>query len=368
MLMSPAVEPSAAGAMSRDATRRRHGFHRILVAEIITETSDTKTLVLDVPADVADLFHYAAGQFCTFRASIDGDDVSRCYSMSSAPAIDDRLAVTVKRVPGGRMSNWLHDHVQPGDHLDVMPPAGTFCERPGTTPMLALCGGSGVTPVFSLAKQIAATSDRAVRVLDANRDAAAVIFSDTLAELSRQHDGRVTIRHHLDVDSGFLTTDDIVEFVGEDVDADVFVCGPPPFMDLVEAGLAMAGVPAERIVIERFTDPTAPPSDTPAERAERSGDAVTVTEQLTIRFKRKRHRMAYVAGDTILDAARRAGLAPPFSCLAGECASCMALVLDGTVDMRANHILTDAEIAEGWVLTCQGVPTSREVSIEYESL
>ena len=127
-------------------TVRRHSYHALTVLEIVEETHDTRTFVMDIPDALAELYRYRPGQFCTVRVHLDGDDVQRCYSMSSAPATDDRLAVTVKRVPGGVMSNWLHDHVAAGDELEMMPPSGVFCERDGDGPVIAFCGGSGVTP------------------------------------------------------------------------------------------------------------------------------------------------------------------------------------------------------------------------------
>ena len=343
----------------------RHTFHALRVVDIVDETPDTRTLTFDVPAEIADLYRYTAGQFCAVRGTIDGQTVSRCYSMSSAPAVDERLALTVKRVPGGVMSNWLHDHVAVGDELDLMPPSGLFCEQPGETPILAFSGGSGVTPVFSIVKQVLATAERRVRVLDANRDHDSVIFRHELDRLTATHPDRLAVRHHLDADAGFLTADDIAEFVGDDTDAHVFVCGPAPFMDLVEEGLIRAGIPCEHIAIERFVnaavldEPTPDPSGTDADEA---------TEQLTIVFKRKRHRAGYVAGDTVLETARRAGLRPPFSCEQGNCATCMALVTEGAVSMRTNNVLTDDEVAEGWVLTCQGLPVGPAVTVEYEDL
>ena len=236
-------------------TIRRHSYHALTVLDVVEETADTRTYVMDVPESLADLYHYEPGQFCTVRAHIDGDDVMRCYSMSSAPAIDDRLAVTVKRVPGGLVSNWLHDHVAPGDELEMMPPAGVFCERPGDDgPIVAFCGGSGVTPVFSIVKQALHRGTRPVRLFYANRDHASVIFRDAIDELAAAHPDRLIVHHHLDADDGYVSADEITTFLTDTgaTDPHVFICGPTPFMDLVEAGAAAAGVPTDRIAIERF--------------------------------------------------------------------------------------------------------------------
>jgi len=303
-------------------TIRRHSYHALTVLDVVEETADTRTFVMDVPETLADLYHYEPGQFCTVRAHIDGDDVMRCYSMSSAPAIDDRLAVTVKRVPGGVMSNWLHDHVAAGDELEMMPPAGVFCEHPGDDgPIVAFCGGSGVTPVFSIVKQALHRGTRPVRLFYANRDEASVIFRAAIDELAAAHRDRLTVHHHLDAQAGYVSADDVTSFLADAGagDAHVFICGPTPFMDLVEAGAAAAGVPADRIAIERFLNATielpGDADDEPAGDEPRNHPGADAgPTQLTITIKRKRHVLEHVPGDTVLDAARRASLNPPFSC------------------------------------------------------
>jgi len=350
---------------------REHGFHPLRVRSVVHETHDTVTIVMEVPTDLADVFVYDAGQFCNVRAEIGGEEVLRCYSMSSAPATDTDLAITVKRVVGGLMSNWLHDHVREGDTLELMKPTGEFVAHATDAPIVGFCGGSGVTPVFSIAKQVLATTSRSMRVLYANRDRASVIFHDEWAHLVQQYGSRLTVQHHLDADSGLLAAADIERFIGEGTAADFYVCGPGPFMDVVEAGLAAAAVPAERISIERFV--TGGPSTEPAPSqaaptVPSAGDGGEPTEEMTIILKGKSHTTAYNAGDTVLDTARRMGLKPPYSCELGNCASCMALVTQGAATMRRNTALRPDEVAEGWVLTCQARPTGRVVVVEYENL
>ena len=149
--------------VDRTDPRWEHGFHRLRVKRVVQETPDTRSFVLDVPDELRALFGYRAGQFCTFRVHIDGTEQSRCYSMSSAPETDADLTVTVKRVPGGLVSNWFHDHVTEGDTLEVTKPAGVFClgQRPG--PVVAFVGGSGVTPVMSITKSLLAGTARSVQ-------------------------------------------------------------------------------------------------------------------------------------------------------------------------------------------------------------
>jgi ferredoxin-NADP reductase len=344
-----------------EAAVRRHGYHTLRVKAVVEETDDARSFVLDVPDDLRDDFSYRPGQFCSFRIHIDGVEHARCYSMSSAPDTDADLTVTVKRVPGGIVSNWLIDELGAGDPIEVTRPSGSFCIQPRERPILAFCGGSGITPVMSIAKSVLATSTRPVRLLYANRDRDSVIFDGPLADLEREHAGRLEVCHHLDADRGFLDAAAVADFVGDQVDADCYICGPTPFMDLVEGTLRDAGVGPDAIFIERFVAAEPAPEEPAA-------DGAAVPETVVLHLHGKRHEVGYHAGDTVLETARRAGLAAPSSCEAGNCATCMALVRDGSVRMRVNDALDDDEVAEGWVLTCQSLPTSPTLEIEYEDL
>jgi len=341
---------------------RRHGFHTLRVKRVVQETDDACSLVLDVPVDLREAFRYRAGQFCTFRIHVGEEEHARCYSMSSAPEVDGDLTVTVKRVAGGVVSNWLNDHLSDGDLVEVTRPSGSFCVRSGHRPVIAFCGGSGITPVISIAKSVLATSSRSVRLLYANRDARAVIFEEALGALGGDYPGRFEVRHHLDLDHGLLEAASIVDFVACQRNADFYICGPAPFMDVVDETLLEWGVGADDIFVERF-------SATGDPRTEGTlGDDGVPPQAIGVIVRGKRSDIAYHAGDTVLETARRASLSTPFSCEAGNCATCMALLREGTVAMRVNDALTPEEVAEGWVLTCQSVPTSSAVTIEFEPL
>jgi ferredoxin len=183
-----------------------------------------------------------------------------------------------------------------------------------------------------------------------------VIFADTLERLRAGSGGRLHLHHHLDSERGFLDAATCAALVGDRTGADFYVCGPGPYMAVVEAGLARRGVDPGRLFIERFELPDAAPAAADASQ----------TESVTIRFAGRKHTVAYEPGDTLLGSARRAGLKPPFACQAGSCGTCMALLVEGEVTMRVNNALDADEIEEGWVLTCQAVPTSREVTIDYD--
>lgn len=335
---------------------RETDYHSLTVADVVDETADARSFVLAIPRALEKTFAYAAGQSCTFRATIDGESVVRSYSMSSSPDTSDPFTVTVKRVAGGKMSNWMNDALAPGDAIDVMPPAGLFVPRATEVPIVAFAGGSGITPVLSIIKTVLATTKREIALVYANRAADGVIFADALEALRRDSGGRLSVDHHIDSERGFLDAAACAERVGIRAHADFYVCGPAPFMDVVEAGLTLRGVDRGQLFIERF--------DLPGE-APAAGEAAD-TESLVIRFDRRKHVVAYQPGDTILHAARRAGLEPPFACEAGNCGSCMAFIEAGTTTMRRNNTLEADEVEAGWVLTCQAVPTSREVVVDYD--
>jgi 3-ketosteroid 9alpha-monooxygenase subunit B len=336
--------------------QREHGYHPLTVADAIDETADARSFVLEIPPALEQRFAYAVGQFCAFRATIGGEPVVRCYSMSSSPDTGDPFTVTVKRVPGGKMSNWMNDALAPGDTIDVMPPAGLFVLRPAGTPIVAFAGGSGITPVLSIIKTALATTSREIALVYANRGAGSVIFGDALERLRVRSGGRLAVHHHLDSEKGFLDAAACAALVGDRTEADFYVCGPGPYMEVVQGGLHQRGVDPGRLFIERF--------ELPAEGAAASVESET--ESIVIRLEGRKHRVGYEPGDTILDAARRAGLKPPFSCQGGNCGTCMAYLDDGRATMRVNNALDAGEVEEGWVLTCQAIPTSREVVVDYD--
>src|SRR5437660_374071 len=180
------------------AVGRDHAFHPLRIARVVHETDDATSFVLDVPPELKDAFAYRAGQFVTHRVRIDGQAHLRCYSMSSSPEVDDEFQVTVKRVAGGIVSNWMLDTLREGDELDTTCPAGVFCLPPGDSDVVTFAGGSGITPVFSIIKTALATTSRRVHLLYANRDRDSVIFSADLEQLASRYPDRLNIDHRLD--------------------------------------------------------------------------------------------------------------------------------------------------------------------------
>jgi ferredoxin-NADP reductase len=213
---------------------------------------------------------------------------------------------------------------------------------------------------MSLIRTALADTERCVKLFYANRSRDSVIFSDALAKLAAEHPGRLLLQHHFDDDSGVVTAAAIEAFVAGSPDADCYVCGPAPFMDTVESALAAAGVTKSRVHLERFTVTAVPPGVTDEE------PETVPTEQVVIDLDRKTTTATYRRGETLLQTARMAGLRAPASCETGSCGTCMARVVAGTARMLNNDALDDDEVEEGWVLTCQSLPTSRTVHVVYD--
>jgi 3-ketosteroid 9alpha-monooxygenase subunit B len=337
-------------------------YYKLQISRIIEETPDARSFVLSVPAGFADRFSFQAGQFLTFMVPHPEGPVVRCYSLSSTPA-DAEVKVTVKRVAGGRGSNWFHDALKEGASIDVMPPSGRFVLAAGDAPLLFFAGGSGITPIMSLVRSALASSRRRIRLFYANRDDASVIFRSSLDKLMSDHPGRLEVVHHLDAQRGFATTKDVTAALAGFEDALAYLCGPAPFMAMAEEALVAGGMPPHRVLIERFEA-----SANPAVPSEPIDLADEVPAEIVIHLEGKVHRVPYRAGQTILEAARAAGLSPNSACEEGFCASCAAKTIKGKVVLASNEIYTKEDLASGWILTCQGRAFGAEVEITYDTV
>lgn len=334
------------------------------VSAVVEETHDAKSIVFEVPADEAEAFRYRPGQFLTLRLPVGGRHLPRCYSMSSAPRVDDAPRITVKRVERGRGSNWLCDNVQPGSVLEVQPPAGVFTPRTLEGDFLLLAGGSGITPVFSILRSVIAEGQGRVTLIYANRDERSVIFRRELTALAGAHPRRLLVIHWLDSVQGVPSVAQLAELAQPFRRGQAFICGPAPFMDACLAALEGIEMHPEQVHVERFASlpdeeaaaavPAPPPVAALVEQAE-----VEISHQGEV------HRITCSGRESILEAALRAGLDLPHSCRAGLCASCMCQVQSGTVHLRANEALDKKDLARGWTLACQAVPTSARVKVRF---
>jgi len=353
-------------------------FHALRVAEVIAETDEANSIRFEVPEELRDRFAFRPGQHLTLRATIDGEELRRNYSLCTAPDDDDWM-VTVKRIAGGRFSNWVGDNLKAGDTIEVMPPHGSFTtefDASKARHLVAIAGGSGITPVMSLIKSTLKYEPQSrFTLLYGNRDSSSVIFLEKLAALKDKHLGRLEIYHFLDAEeqdielfNGMLTRERLDEIIpalvpdAKEVDG-WFICGPGPMMDAAEGALLDGGTAKERIHIERFTADR-PPEAISREIAQLQSQAEGVTVAVTLDGRTR--KVPFAAGN-ILDSARAAGLSAPFACKAGVCATCRARVTKGKVEMAARYGLTDEEVAAGYVLTCQSVPVGDGVAVDYDA-
>ena len=354
-------------------------FHTLRVAEIVPETAEATSIRFDVPAELKETFRFKPGQHLTLKAEIGGEEVRRNYSLCVAPQ-DDQVMVTVKRIAGGLFSNWANDNLKPGNPIEVMPPHGSFTWDfvPGAANhYVGFAGGSGITPVISLLKTALLTEpDSRFTLFYGNRDSQSVIFLEELARLKNRFMDRLQVHHFLaeeaeDIDlfNGMLDRakcDEILDHLVDPAEAAAFfICGPEPMMDAAEQALTARGVTRAKIHLERFTAGR-PPAEIEAQMHVLQQEAQGLTMLVTLDGRKRRVAFDAEAGN-ILDSARAAGLAAPFACKAGVCATCRARVVSGEVEMAARYGLTDEEVASGYVLTCQSVPKGEGVELDYDA-
>lgn len=340
-------------------------YHALKVRAVTEETHDAKSVVFEVPPELVETFRYRPGQFLTLRLSVLGRHLPRCYSMSSAPTLDAHLRVTVKRVKEGRGSNWVCDHVRPGDTLEVMAPAGVFTPAALQGDFLLCAGGSGITPVFSILRSALAHGQGRIRLLYANRDERSVIFRDELNALAAAHPARLQVIHWLDSVQGVPSVAQLAELARPWVQAQAFICGPGLFMDAMVSALDKAGMPAEQVHVERFVS-LPDEEDVAAINAAAPAPAATV-ERATVEMELDGELYTLEVGgtETLLDAALKAGINAPHSCQAGMCASCMCQVVEGDVHLRHNEVLDAKDLAKRWTLSCQALPSTERVRVRF---
>jgi 3-ketosteroid 9alpha-monooxygenase subunit B len=334
-------------------------YYQVRVAEVISETADACSLVLAVPPELADAFAYRPGQFLTVRIPHDrGGSVARCYSLSSSPHAGDRPTITVKRMAGGHASNWIADHLAAGSVLDTLPPAGTFSPRSLAGDFLLFAAGSGITPVISILKSALAEGNGRIVLVYANRDDRSVIFGPELRALAAAATRRLLVVHWLDSVQGAPTAAGIAALARPYAGHDAFICGPDPYMAVVRRALGQLGVPAQRVHAERFLSL----AENPFEATEPTG-GVAATLEVTLDGETR--LLPWPPGTRMLDVLIEEGLDPPFSCREGVCGACACQLTGGEVEMIHNEVLEAEDLAAGYVLACQAVPLTAEVSVTY---
>lgn len=354
-------------------------FHTLEVAGVRPETREAVTVEFVVPPALADLFRFQPGQHLTLRAQVDGDELRRSYSICAAPS-EGVLRIAIKRVAGGRFSQWAIEHLAAGMHLDVLPPAGHFGLAIDSTRhgrFLAIAAGSGITPILSIVRAtLEGEPASTFTLIYGNRASSTVMFREALADLKDRFMERFNLIHVLsrerqDIDllDGRIDSERCARLLQHWVDDTAvldacYVCGPLALMESVCAALAQAGVPAARIRRELFATSlpgvARPRHDVDAHR----GDVC----RLRIVYAGTEHALELDGrGQSLLDAALQAGIDVPYSCRGGVCATCRCRVVEGEVDMDTNFALEDYEIARGFRLACQSFPASPSLTVDFDA-
>ena len=336
--------------------------HELTVVEVIAETADAVSLVLSTAHDAREQFAYQAGQFLTLRVPASGEPVSRCYSLSSTPTVDEHLKVTVKRTIGGLASNWLCDNARAGMTIESLTPAGAFTVRATEGDLVFVAAGSGITPVISMIRTVLRQCGRRVTLIYANRDRESVIFEAELAQLQAGHPDRLAVAHWLETDSGLPTEDGLAALLsapGSGTTA--YLCGPSAFMDVAAAALQRQGIAREHIHREVFTSLSTDAFAAPVV-SEADGDSVTAT----VEIDGDTHQISWPKSEVLLDVLLSLGIDAPYACREGNCGGCAYTLRDGQVSMRVNDTLDDHEIGIGVRLACQSIPESDCLTVAFD--
>jgi ring-1,2-phenylacetyl-CoA epoxidase subunit PaaE len=354
-------------------------FHPLRVKAIQPDTAEAVIVSFEVPDPLREVFGFTQGQYLTLRKEIEGQDLRRSYSIC-AGVDDGELRVGVRKVKGGTFSIWINEHLKPGDTVNVMAPQGRFfvpIEPAARRHHLGIAGGSGITPILSIMKTVLSREPASrFTLIYGNRSLRSTMFKEEIEDLKDRYMTRLVLHHvfsdeHTDapINMGLMNRAKIEEFLRVVAPASIdhaYICGPFQMNDEAEAALLAAGVPEERVHVERFGIPQPAAGQVGAVVHEaKPGDA----EQARITIIRdglKREIQFYKDQPSILDCASAAGLEVPFSCTSGVCGTCRAKVMEGDVRMERNFALDRQEVAAGFVLTCQAHPMTERVVLSFD--
>jgi len=360
-------------------------FHTLKITRVSAEAAGSVAIAFDIPKELGEVFTFTPGQYLTLRASIEGVDVRRSYSICSTPShlvTQSELVVGIRPMEGGVFSNWAVNSLKAGDSIQVMTPQGRFVStKPRALHRVGFAAGSGITPILSImASTLETQPDAKFTLIYGNRSMASVMFNESLQDLKDLYPGRLTLIHILsrqaqeaDLLQGRIDEAKVKALIDallpvKSMD-EVFICGPEAMIETTERTLIAAGVPENRIHSERFTSPTLEKLssvDRQAAVANHHKEVVKGDISLTVVLDGKQHELSMSADEMVLDVALAAGLDLPYSCKGGVCSTCRVKVLDGSVEMEKNFGLEKWETEQGFVLSCQAHPTSDKVAVSFD--
>jgi ring-1,2-phenylacetyl-CoA epoxidase subunit PaaE len=354
-------------------------FHPLKVADIRRETADSVSVAFEIPSAFQHEYQYTQGQYVTIKMDINGEEVRRSYSLCSSPLADADFRIAAKKVKDGRMSVALNDHLKVGDVLEVMTPMGNFYNINSTSNknIVLFAGGSGITPMLSIIKTILKQDTTCtITLFYGNQNEASTIFKSELDAIQQENPTKFKLiyiydeapANHPILYTGLISKEKVMALVenhvGLNLDNEFFICGPTPMMKNVEESLQSLKINKEKIHLEYFTASL---------DANKSSEPVTVAagekivSQITVILDGDETSFELASdGKNILDAAMDQDVDVPFSCKGAVCCTCRAKVLEGKVHMKANYALTEEEVAEGFILTCQAHPLTPVVVVDYD--
>jgi ring-1,2-phenylacetyl-CoA epoxidase subunit PaaE len=351
-------------------------FHRLAVNDLRREAADAVSMTFAIPRELTDDYRFAPGQYLTLRTTMDGEEVRRSYSICSGPD-DGELRIAVKKVDGGAFSSWAADELKSGDQLDVMTPTGRFgvAHAPDQARIhVGFAAGSGITPILSIAKGVLAREpDSRFFLFYGNRSAGSMLFREALEELKDRFLQRFSVFHVISGEEqdipilhGRLDGDKVRVLLRSLVPAasvdHVFICGPAGMSEDIETTCREIGIADERIHVERFVSEFGGKP-----RAKKMIEASAPPKAMaSLTIDGKRREVPVAEGESILDAALRAGMDLPFACKGGMCSTCRAKLVEGEAQMEVNYSLEPWELKAGFILTCQAQPVSDRVVVDYD--
>lgn len=352
-------------------------FHALQITDIRKETEDTVSIAFEIPDALKNDYSFLAGQYLTLRATINGEDVRRSYSLCSAP-FEGEWRVAVKQVEKGVFSTYANNDLKKGDTLEVMTPTGNFCLHtdPKATRSYALfAAGSGITPILSIAKTALKEEPNSdVTLFYGNKNFNSIIFREELEALKNTYMDRLRVIHVLsreslgnDIQKGRINKEkanDLFRAFLKEIPVDaVYICGPEEMILGVKDSMIANGINEKKVHFELFTTPGIKKT----EEKIHSGNEQEISSNVSIILDGDRLDISLSStGETILDAAQKAGADLPFACKGGVCCTCKAKILEGSAKMDVNYALEKDEVEAGYILTCQAHPTSEKLVVSFD--
>jgi ring-1,2-phenylacetyl-CoA epoxidase subunit PaaE len=338
-------------------------FHNIQVQDIHKETRDCSVITFQIPEELTAEFQYKQGQHLTLKAIIDGQDIRRSYSLCSSP-VENKWQVAVKKINGGLFSSFVNDTLKKGDFLEIMAPSGKFNVEVNSEKAknyIAFAAGSGITPILSIIKtHLAQEPNSTFKLFYLNRSVKSIIFKEEIEQLKNRYFGRFEIFHFLTKEQIQVLTEKIIDIPSVD---ECFICGPEDMIFLLRDELNAVGLDKEKIHYELFTSGI---SEEDKKRIQKIVEhKVNGTDVTIIDGGKEFHFIMEDSYDNILDGALAAGADLPFACKGGVCSTCKCMVVEGEVEMKINYALDAHEVARGLVLSCQAVPTTDKVVVDF---